>query len=126
MRKIMFALVALTLPITAACGMESTQKPIPQAGEITETTVPAPASIEVPTTAKPVVKAAKVSTCDQVREALLTGTPAQIDVAMRALKADTTADGTAREYADYYLGRDRTNPEMQEMDISLIRMSCTL
>lgn len=78
-------------------------------------------AVEAPTT----TAAAAPSTCDVAREALLTGTPEEITAAMLALKADTTADATAREYADYYTGRDAGDADMQEMDAGLIRMSCS-
>lgn len=66
------------------------------------------------------------SSCDNVREALLTGTQADIDSAMAALQADRAADATAREYADYYLHRDADQPDLREMDVNLIRMSCSI
>lgn len=68
--------------------------------------------------------AQQVSTCDAVREALLTGTPEQIETAMEALKADKAAPQVAREYADYYLNRDANNPSQREMDKGLIRTYC--
>ncbi len=68
---------------------------------------------------------AKVTSCDLAREALLTGSQADINRAMAGLIADKTADGTAREYADYYLHRDATNKTLRDMDVSLIRMSCS-
>jgi hypothetical protein len=60
------------------------------------------------------------------REAILTGTPADIKGALRALQADKTADATAREYARYYLTRDAGDPQMREMDVSLIQSACAL
>lgn len=78
------------------------------------------------TASTPTTEAAPAeSTCDVAREALLTGSPTEITAALLALKADTTADATAREYADYYTGRDKNDPSMQDMDKSLIRMSCS-
>lgn len=65
------------------------------------------------------------SSCDVVREALLTGTTAQIATSLQALKVDKTADATAREYADYYLNRDKTQPDLRSMDITLIRSACS-
>jgi hypothetical protein len=41
-----------------------------------------------------------------VREAILTGSPADITTAMQSLVAEKTANATAREYARYYMGRD--------------------
>jgi hypothetical protein len=58
------------------------------------------------------------------KEAILTGTPASITAAMKALVADKSADSTAREYAQYYTGRDAGQKDMQTMDTSLIQMSC--
>jgi hypothetical protein len=67
-----------------------------------------------------------VTSCDRVREAFLTGSPGEIKSALQALVADRSADGTARKYAQYYMGRDAGDPTMQEMDKGLIHMSCTL
>ena len=109
------ALLALVAVILLS-GCAPTSRPIPQGTVATKTVVPKAA------TAKP---AATVSTCDAVREAILTGTQAEIDKAMGALVKDKTADATAREYARYYLGRDKKNPQMREADVSLIQLSCT-
>lgn len=76
----------------------------------------------VPTTTTTTAKA--VSACDGAREAFLTGTPAEIESALRALIADRTANNIAREYAQYYLVRDKTNPDLREMDKSLIQTGC--
>jgi hypothetical protein len=77
------------------------------------------------------------STCDVAREAFLTGSPADIKIAMQGLIADTTADATAREYAQTYLdeltkdfswaGSDAETQRQSalDMDVSLIRMSCS-
>lgn len=65
------------------------------------------------------------STCDNAREAILTGSPSDITKAMKALVADKSAPDTAREYARYYNGRDKGDPTMQEMDVSLIQMACS-
>jgi hypothetical protein len=121
MRRTLLA-VAVLAGLAACAGPAA--KPITQAGA-TQTTVTAPpaqaAMVTTTTTAAP---AAVASSCDLVREALLTGTQADIDNAMAGLIADRAADGTAREYADYYLHRDATEPSMRSMDVSLIRMSC--
>ena len=69
--------------------------------------------------------AASSSTCDLAREAILTGTSADIAQAMNALVADRTAKAMAREYARYYTGRDRDNNQLQEMDVAFIQMSCS-
>lgn len=111
-------IAALTLTaalFAGACTVEPTAKPIKQAAVEKSPAAEEPAAVnDAP------------SACDVVREALLTGTQAQIDAAMAALKADTTADGKAREYADYYLGRDAADPQMREMDTGIIRMYCDL
>lgn len=98
--------------LVAACG--PTADPIPQADP---TKAPAP----VVTTQAP-----KATTCDVVREALLTGSKAEIAAAMQALKVDKTMDGTAREYAGYWLGRDKTDPQFRQMDEELITTACSV
>lgn len=98
----------------------TTGKRLPAGSDQFPTATTAPAA--TPTTAAPVAKA---SSCDVVREALLTGTQAQIDAAMGQLQADKTADATAREYADYYLHRDQSDAQLRSMDVSLIRTACS-
>jgi hypothetical protein len=46
--------------------------------------------------------------------------PAGIDAAMKALIADKTANSTAREYAQFYTGRDAGQKDIQAMDAGLI------
>lgn len=99
----------------SACGTGSV--PIPQGTATVVPSVSAPAK-ETPKTTP------KVSTCDAVREAFLTGTQAEIEAALKALVADKTADGTAREYADYYLVRDAKEPSLRDMDKTLIQTVC--
>lgn len=77
-------------------------------------------NVNPPTTTPQVVEA---TSCDVVREALLTGTPAEIEVAMLQLKADRSADAKAREYAADYL--TQTNADLQRMNVSLLRMLCS-
>jgi hypothetical protein len=77
----------------------------------------------VTVTAAPAVPAAGTA-CDVAKEAILTGTPAAINAAMVALVADKTADSTAREYAQYYVGRDAGDKSMQTADVGLIQISC--
>jgi len=126
MKKLAFGFLAAGFAVTAACSA-STAKPIPQSGKIDQTT--ATTSSPTPTTKAEVttttVTTTKVSSCDAVREALLTGTQAQINAAMGLLQVDRAADATAREYADYYLHRDATDPSMRTADVGLIRMSCS-
>lgn len=114
MKKLILALTALAI-LTTACTASTGGTPIPQSGKVTDTTAATSGKV-----------AAKASTCDDAREALLTGSAAQIQAALAALKADTTADGTAREYADYYLNRDRADASMRSMDVGLIRMACSI
>lgn len=106
------------LLVLAGCAVPS--EPIPQesgaAGQI-ETSAEAEADTGA--------EVAEVSTCDRVRESFLTGTKAEQVKALKQLKADRGADGTAREYAGYWLGRDKGEPDMQEMDQSLIVSLCS-
>jgi hypothetical protein len=104
------------------------------AAPTTVTTAKATTTTTVKPTTTTTVKATtttteKLDTCAAVREALLTGTQAQINAAMAALQADKTADATAREYADYYLHRDAPpaygSKDLRDMDVSLIRMACS-
>ena len=86
------------------------------------------ATVQVPgetvtVTPEPEAPAAS-TTCDDVREAFLTGTPTDIAKALGALVADKTADPTAREYAKYYLDRDSGDPSMRKLDEGLIQSSC--
>jgi hypothetical protein len=66
------------------------------------------------------------STCAVAREAFLTGTQAQIEAAMAALQADKASDPMAREYASYYLTRDAGNPDLRQMDATMINTACSL
>ena len=91
---------------------------------VTKASTPAPAATT--TTEAATEEAPSGDTCENAREAILTGTPAEINKAMKALVADKKADSTAREYARYYLGRDKHDADMREMDISLIQMSCSI
>lgn len=65
-----------------------------------------------------------VSTCDAVREALLTGTKAEIKQAMKDLVADKSADANAREAARDYL--NRTDPDLKESAASLVQLGCSI
>jgi hypothetical protein len=120
------ALIATGLAVTAACSAASTGKPLPQAGNVSQTTTTAKAAATSTTEAPTTTTAAKVSTCDAAREALLTGTQTQINTALGQLQVDKTADATAREYADYYLHRDATDAQLRQMDVDLIRTSCSI
>jgi hypothetical protein len=116
-RTVFFSLVALA-GLAGCAASPTTAKPLPQAqaGAVETTITTEPAAVEQEEVA---------SSCDIAREALLTGTQSDIDAAMAGLMADKAADATAREYADYYLHRDAGEPQMREMDVSLIRMSCS-
>jgi len=116
------ASVVLAVMLSGCQTTEGTDKDaLPQA-DSTSTSAKTPATKkkkEAP--AKP-----KASSCDVAREAILTGSQAQINKAMKALVADKSADATAREYARYYIGRDKGDKDMREMDVSLIQTACML
>lgn len=113
-RKVAGSMTGLVLVIsvvlTAACG---TASPLPQ---------------DTTSVSQPAVKAKKpkVSACNQVREAFLTGTVKTQTKALKRLKADKNADATAREYAGYWLVRDKANKQLREMDQTLIVSACSL
>jgi hypothetical protein len=119
--------VLLTAGSLSACG--STAKPIPQAASAPPAAA-APAAEPAPAEAAPVAEvpvpdaAPAATTCDLVKEAILTGTSDDIGDAMKKLIADKSADGTAREYAQNYLVRDRDDKDLRKMDVSLIQVSC--
>ena len=117
------ALAAVAVLALAGCSTGSGSAPLPQAPA---TSAPAPAA-PAPTAEVPVADPTPAATtCDIAREALLTGTPADITAAMKALIADKSAPATAREYASYYNVRDKDSKQFREMDVSLIQMSCTV
>jgi hypothetical protein len=64
------------------------------------------------------------TTCDVAREAFLTGTPAEIEAALKALIEDESADAIAREYAQHYLVRDAADQTAQDADKALIQAAC--
>jgi len=113
MRKLSLIITALAVPLiglSVACGAGGTDKDaLPQSG----------GGAAAPAAEKP-------STCDAAREAILTGSKAQIAAALKALQNDKTADATAREYARYYLVRDKGDAQLQEMDLGLISTSCSV
>jgi hypothetical protein len=111
------ATVALALTMTA-CGAATSPDgdALPQA--TSSAVEDAAATEEAP--------AEKASTCDVAREAILTGSAKEIKASFKALVKDKKADATAREYARYYLGRDKSDKDLQEMDIALIQTSCSL
>lgn len=109
MNKIALLVVtAVTGFALTACGAAS---PLPQSSD--------PVAVESNDTSS-------ASTCDVVREAFLTGTVKEQAAALKKLKADKSADATAREYAGYWLGRDKGDPSLQEMDQTLIVSACSL
>ena len=66
------------------------------------------------------------SSCDNLREAILTGNEADIVAGMNAVLVDRAADDTSRKVAGYYTGRDQHNTSRQKRDILIIRDSCSL
>ncbi|RPH76188.1 MAG: hypothetical protein EHM88_20165 [Candidatus Rokuibacteriota bacterium] len=68
--------------------------------------------------------AAGASTCDVAREAFLTGTEAEIEAALAALVADTTADAAAREAAQSYLEED--DPTLRGLHKNLVQYTCSI
>ncbi len=64
------------------------------------------------------------STCDAAREAFLNGADDEIEAALEALLADTTAPAAARKYADAWLYGDAANPDQREADKDLILSAC--
>ena len=117
------ALAAVAVLALAGCGSGTGSAPLPQAPPTSATV---PVATEAPPVAEAPAPAPVASTCDVVREALLTGTPTSVTKAMKALIADKKAPATAREYARYYTVRDKSDKQLQEMDVSLIQMSCTV
>lgn len=106
--------ISITVNIAAAAVVSSlptTPEALASAGASIVAAAPAPADA--------------ASSCAVVKEALLTGTPAQIHAGMLALITDKAADQTAREYASYYTGRDKNQKDMQELDATLIQTSCS-
>lgn len=118
------ALAAVAVLALAGCSSGSGSAPLPQAPP-TSAAAQAPVATEAPPVAEAPAAAPAASTCDKVREAILTGTPAGITKAMKALVADKSAPATAREYARYYTVRDKDSKDLREMDVSLIQMSCS-
>lgn len=123
-KKFTLVLLGLGLAVAGACTAADTsgkdalpkgsdQFPTEQAGEVK--------AAETTTTT-----VAKANTCAVAREAFLTGTPAELEASLKALVADKGADATAREYADYWLNRDKGDAQMQEMDEGLIKMACSV
>lgn len=122
---------AVTVSVTGP----ATTVTVTEAGPETTVEVPGKATTVTKTMTKTITQTAAGSgadpaltgsTCDDAREAILTGTQSGITTAMNKLVADKSADSTAREYARYYLGRDKTDKEMRELDIGLIQSACSL
>jgi len=111
--------ISISVNIAAAAvvsAIPTTPEALASAGASIAAAVPAPAEAPAPADA--------ASSCSVVKEALLTGTPAEINAAMLALVADKGADQTAREYADYYTNRDKNQKDLQKMDATLIQTAC--
>jgi hypothetical protein len=66
------------------------------------------------------------SSCEQLRQERLDGSPASIVESMKRIVKDETANDTAREWAGYYIGRDGTNESRQATEIELIQFYCGL
>lgn len=116
MRRTSTAMIVLILVSTlAACGASApTSPPLPQP-QPTLTTTSAPTQVTTQ----------KVTTCDRAREAFLTGTTKEQTAALKALRADKSAPATAREYADYWLVRDKTDKTLRELDKGIIQSVCS-
>ncbi len=99
-----------------------TPAPTAAPGQTVTATVQVPAET-VTVTPEPVTPEPS-TTCADVREAFLTGTPTDIAKALKALVADKGADPTAREYSKYYLDRDSGDPSMRKLDEGLIQSAC--
>jgi hypothetical protein len=119
--------------VLALAGCTSGSAPLAQSMDCTQAGVTcthtdpavAPAAPVAADPAPVAAPAPVASTCDVAREAILTGTPDSITAAMAALIADKTAPAIAREYAQYYTGRDAGDKQMQTMDGGLIQSSCS-
>lgn len=114
MRKIIALMTAAGIAVLAGCGVEP--EPLPQGSDQfpTESTIVQTAKTET------------ASSCDVVREALLTGTQSDINAAMRQLQADKSADATARENASDYLEADGPYADTtRDMSVTIIRMYCS-
>lgn len=136
MNKVIRNLAVLTLSIGVLGACASTSEPLPPAaaefpapapaaGVVAVDPAPAPAA--APAAAKPAAAAPAAakgaSSCDVVREALLSGTQTEINSAMTKLQADKTADADARETASDYLRQ--TDKDLRSMHVTLIRMQCS-
>lgn len=120
MRKITLVVASVSLALTmTACGGENpgTDTPLPQGTVASQSAEPTP-------TEEPVEETQKATSCDVVRERLLTGTQKEINAAMKALINDKSADATARENAQDYL--KTTDKSLKEMYASLIQMTCSI
>lgn len=122
--KILTAVIAfVVVAILASAGGGS--KDDSNKGDSTTTTVGTKDPVTTTTKAPTTTTTEALSSCERVNEAFLTGSAADIDSALQALKADKAADTTARQYADYYLNRDKTESSMRELDKTLIQSVCS-
>lgn len=93
-------LAALALLVIAgACSTATTAQPLPSGSD----RFPGETDSVLDVTATTSTTAAAATSCDVVRESLLTGSQSEIVASMQQLKADKSADARAREYADRYL-----------------------
>lgn len=128
-------IVGVAVGAAAGGGSDTTTAaPLPAVTKTVEVPVPGPTvTVKVPGSSPDSNSLDRVpgtttstSSCDDAREAFLTGSPADVEKALKALKADKSADQIAREYAGYWLGRDRGDSTLQGMDESLITSACGL
>lgn len=82
------------------------------------------AQAELEALVEPEPEPAAASTCDVAREAFLTGTDEEIEAALEALVADTTADASAREAAQSYLEED--DPTLRGIQKDLVQYACSI
>lgn len=123
MNQFTFVLLGLGLAVTGACTTANTgsKDALPSGSDQFPTEQPGTMKDETTSTT-----VAKADTCAVAREAFLTGTPAEVTASLKALVADKIADATAREYADYWLNRDKNDAAQRESDKLLIRMACSV
>lgn len=118
MRKIVGLIMAAGIAVLAGCAVEADPLPVGADQFPTESTITLAGRTNEPKET--------ASSCDVVREALLTGTQADINAAMRQLQTDKSADATAREYAADYLDADGAYADTaRDLSVTLIRLYCS-
>lgn len=115
-------------PATSTVTVTAPAEPAGAPSTVTVTkAVPGPATtvtVAGPAPAPAADPAPSGDSCGNAKEAILTGSQADIDRTLLALQNDKGANSTAREYARYYLGRDKGQKDLQELDITLIQSVC--